>query len=80
MAERRARRTALQVSLDYTFDRLLQSKLAQVYDIWVPGRERLIGGSTRAKESEHEDGSHLRSSVLGTATRGTYDCESDGRY
>ena len=77
MAERRTRCAALQVSFDYTFDRLLESKLAQAYDILVPGRERLIGGA-RAKESDHEDGSDLRPSVLATATRGTYDCESDG--
>jgi hypothetical protein len=68
MAERRARRAALEVYFDYTFDRLLESKLAQAYDILVPGRERLIGGDARAKETEHEDGSHLRPSVLGTAT------------
>ena len=62
---------------DYPFDRLLESKLAQAYDILVPGRERLIGGA-RAKESDHEDGSDLRPSVLGKATRGTDDRESDG--
>jgi DNA invertase Pin-like site-specific DNA recombinase len=31
------------VYLDFTFDRLRQSKLAQAYDILVPERERLIG-------------------------------------
>src|SRR5690349_14463291 len=77
MAERRTRRHALQVSVDYTFDRLRGSKLAQAYDILVPGRERLIG-NVLAKESEHEDGSHLRSSVLGTTARGKNDRESDG--
>ena len=76
MAERRARRAAPQVFFDYTFDRLLESKPSQVYDILVPGQQRLIGAG-RAKEPEHEDGSHLRSSVLPTATRGTHDCEPD---
>src|SRR5271165_1257436 len=77
MAERRQRRAALQVSFDYTFDRLLESKLAQVYAILVPGRERLIGGRP-TKEFEHEDGSNLRSSILGAATRGEDHCEPDG--
>jgi hypothetical protein len=49
MAERRAPRRSLQVHLDYAFDRLRESKLAQVYDILVPGRERLVGA--RVKES-----------------------------
>src|ERR1700694_4498128 len=77
MAERRTRRVALKVSFDYTFDRLLGSKLAQAYAILVPGRERLIGGGP-TKEVEHENGSDLCSSILGTATRGKNDCESDG--
>ena len=55
MAERRASRAAFEVYLDYTCDRLRESKLAQAYDILVPGRERLIGA--RTKETEHEDGS-----------------------
>lgn len=59
-----------------TFDRLRESKLAQAYDILVPGRERLIGA--RAKETEHEDGSHLRPSVLRAATRGTHHFEDEG--
>ena len=62
MAERRARRGSLQVYVDYTFDRLRELKLAQAYDILVPGRERLVGA--RAKETVYEDGSDLRTSVL----------------
>ena len=42
MAERRARRGALQVHLDYAFDRLRESKLAQAYEMLVPARERLV--------------------------------------
>ena len=76
MAEWRKRRAALKVSFDYTFDRLLESKLAQVYAILAPGRERLIGGGP-TKEFEHEDGSDLRSSVLGSATRGKNNCQLD---
>src|SRR5450631_1605212 len=77
MAERRQRRAAPEVSFDYTFDRLLESKLAQVYAILVPGHERLISGGP-TKECEHEDGRDLCSSILGAATRGEDDCESDG--
>ena len=77
MAERRTRRAAPQVSFDYTFDRLLESKLAQVYAILVPGHERLIRGCP-TKEFQYEDGRDLCSSILRTATRGKDDCEPDG--
>src|SRR5271167_40941 len=76
MAERPARRRSLQVQLDYAFDRLRESKRAQAYDILVPGRERLVGA--RIRESMHEDGGDLRTSILGSAARRTHDCEPDG--
>ena len=40
MAEGRAKTCSLQVHLDYAFDRLREPKLAQAYEILVPGRER----------------------------------------
>src|SRR5208282_2210168 len=76
MAERHATRRSLEVHLHYAFDRLRESKLAQAYDILVPGRERLVGA--RVKESAHEDGGDLRKGVLGTATRGEHDREPNG--
>jgi len=54
MGERRARRGSLEVHLDYAFDRLRESKLAQAYDILVPARERLAGA--RVGERIYEDG------------------------
>jgi hypothetical protein len=48
MAERRPRRLAFQVQLDYTFDRLRAPKLAQAYELLVPAQQRLVG--TRLKE------------------------------
>jgi hypothetical protein len=38
MAEPRARSGPLQIYVDYAFDRLRESKLAQAYDILVPRR------------------------------------------
>src|ERR1700747_1218777 len=76
MAERRATRRSLEVRLDYAFDRLRESKLAQAYDILVPARERLVG--ERLRENVHEAGGDLRARVLGAATRGTHDREPDG--
>src|SRR6202162_6570440 len=77
MAQRRQNPPPPQVSFVYPCDRLLESKLAQVYAILVPGHERLIrGGPT--KEFEYEDGRDLCSSILRTATRGKDDCEPDG--
>jgi|SRR5271166_216865 len=76
MAERRPRRRTFQVHLDYTFDRLRGPKLAQVYELLVPTQQRLVGAHVR--ESVYEVGGDLRSSVLGSAARGTHDCEPDG--
>jgi len=67
MADRPPRRGSLQVHLDYAFDRLRESKLAQAYDLLVPERERVVGA--RVKESEHEDGSDLRAGIVRAATR-----------
>ena len=44
MAERPARRSRHQVRLDYSFDRLLATKLQQVYELLVPDRVRMAGG------------------------------------
>ena len=44
MAEPPARRGPLQVSVEYAFDRLHESKLAQVYSILVPGRDTPSAG------------------------------------
>ncbi len=40
MAEPRPKSGPLQIHVAYSFDRLLESKLAQAYDILVPRRER----------------------------------------
>src|SRR5215469_3576498 len=77
MVERRPQRRGFQVHLDYRFDRLLGPKLAQVYELLVPTRQRLVGGKLR-EEGVDEVGGDLRSSVLGAAARGTHDCEPDG--
>jgi hypothetical protein len=55
MAEPRARHGPLQVHIDYVFDRLHDSKLAQAYDLLVPCRERPVG--VRVKEFDDEDDS-----------------------
>ena len=57
MAEPRPQHGPLQVHVDYLFDRLHDSKLAQVYGILVPVRERPVGGSV--KEFDHEGGGDL---------------------
>ena len=62
MAEPRAKSGPLQIQVDYVFDRLLESKLAQAYDILVPRRERPVGG--RVKEFDNEDGGDLRTSLV----------------
>src|SRR5436189_4386096 len=73
MAEPRPKGGPLQIHVSYSFDRLLESKLAQAYDILVPTRERAVGGSR--KESENEDGSHLRPGFVRATAGGEHDCE-----
>src|ERR1700722_5296315 len=75
MAEPRPKNGSWQIHVTYSFDRLLESKLAQAYDILVPTREQPVGGCL--KESENEDGSHLRTGLIGATARGEHDCESD---
>src|SRR6267143_1531838 len=75
MAEPRPTRGALQVHVDYLFDRLHDSKLVQAYGILVPVRERPVGSSV--KEFDHEDGGNLRTGLVRAAARSEHDCEPD---
>src|SRR5712691_4782408 len=76
MAEPRQTHGSLQVRVDYVFDRLHDSKLAQAYSLLVPVRERPVGGSV--KEFEHEDSGDLRTGVVRTAAGGEHNSEPDG--
>src|SRR6266702_823707 len=71
----RPKSSPLQIHVSYSFDRLLESKLAQAYDILVPSRERPVGG--RVKEFDYEDGGDLRSGLVRAAARGEHYCEPD---
>src|ERR1700736_1460829 len=76
MAEPRPKSGPLQIHVAYSFDRLLESKLAQAYDILVPRRERPVGG--RVKEFDDEDDGNLRAGLVRAAARGEHDCQPDG--
>jgi DNA invertase Pin-like site-specific DNA recombinase len=76
MGKPRAPQGPLQVHIDYAFDRLHDSKLAQAYGILVPVRERPVGGTV--KEFDHEDGGDLRTGLVRAAARGEHDSEPDG--
>jgi len=76
MAKPRQTSGSLQVCVDYVFDRLYDSKLAQAYSLLVPLRERPIGGSV--KEFEHESGGDLRTGVVRAAAGGEHDSKPDG--
>jgi hypothetical protein len=56
MAEPRRKSGSFQIPASYSFDRLLEAKLARLM-ILVPCRERPLGG--HGKEFADEDGSHL---------------------
>ena len=74
MAELRSRRGLLEIHVEYAFDRLFESKLAQAYALLVPARERPVG---RVKECDDADGGDLRPGVLRTTARREDDCEPD---
>ena len=76
MAEPHRKSGPFRIQISFSFDRLLEPKLAQAYDILVPGRERPVG--VRVKEFDDENGGDLRAGFLRAATRGEHDCESDG--
>src|SRR5215472_12491519 len=76
MAEPPGRSGQLQIQIDYSFDRLCESKLAQAYSILVPSRERPVGG--QVKESEDENGNHLCSGFVRAEARGNHDSEANG--
>jgi hypothetical protein len=52
MAEPRQKRGSFQIHVSYSFDRLLESNLAQAYDILVPIRERPVGGCVKEFDNE----------------------------
>ena len=68
MAEPRTKSGPFQIHVSYSFDRLLESKLAQAYDILVPCRERPVG--RRVKECDDEDDGDLRTGLVRAAARG----------
>src|SRR5437762_14387987 len=76
MAEPHRKSGHFQVDVSYSFDRLLESKLAQAYEILVPCRERPVGAPV--KEFEYENGGDLREGFLRATARGEHDCEPDG--
>jgi hypothetical protein len=76
MAEPRRKSGSFQIHVSYSFDRLLEPKLAQAYDILVPCRERPVGA--RLKEFDDEDGGDLRTSLVRAAALGKHDCQPDG--
>src|SRR5437879_7189683 len=76
MAERRRKSGPLQIHVSYSFDRLLEPKLAPAYGLLVRYRERPLG--VRVKEFDDENGGHLRTGSVRPATRGEHYCEPDG--
>ena len=54
-----------EIRLDYAFDRLLSTKLQQVYEILVPDQVRILNNCTALNGEANEDGSDLRQGVLG---------------
>jgi hypothetical protein len=78
MADRRSRRDRHQVQLDYAFDRLLGTKLQQIYELLVPDQVRIVGDRSKVMENGNADRGDLRKGVLRQAARGGHDRQPDG--
>src|SRR5215471_8120025 len=76
MAEPHRKSGSFQVHVSYSFDRLLEPKLAQAYEILVPCRERHVGACV--KEVEYENSGDLREGFVRAAAGGEHHCEPDG--
>jgi hypothetical protein len=76
MAEPHPRGDPFRIHIAYSFDRLLEAKLTQAYEILVPCRERAVG--VRGQELNNENGRNLCPGFVGAATRGEYDRKPDG--
>src|SRR5215469_10848136 len=61
MAEPHPKGGPFRIHIAYSFDRLLEAKLAQAYGILVPCRERPVG--VRVKEFDHENGAAIYARV-----------------
>ena len=64
MAECRGRRRHNDVRLEFAFDRLLSTKLQQVYEILVPDRVRMVGARSELTEDGDGDRGDLRAGIL----------------
>ena len=60
-------RRAREVRLDYTFDRLLSTKLQQAYEILVPDRVRVISNCSALNGERNENRGDLREGIVGQA-------------
>jgi len=76
MAKPQRKSGPFRIHIADSFDRLLETKLAQAYEIPVPCRERAVG--VRVKEFDDENGGDLRQGFVGAATRGEHDRKPDG--
>src|ERR1700720_2906 len=77
MADRRSRPDRYQVQLDYASDRLLGSKLQQVYERLVPDQVRIAGEGSKMMESDSADRGDLCTCVFGQAAGGQHDRKPD---
>src|SRR5215472_19020508 len=76
MAEPHRKSGSFQVHVSYSFDRLLEPKLAQAYEILVPCRERPVGACV--KEVEYENSGDLREGLVRATAGREDDCQPDG--
>jgi hypothetical protein len=65
MADWRSRRDRYQVQIDYALDRLLGSKLQEVYERHIPDQVRVAGEGSKMMESDNAARGNLCAGVVG---------------
>jgi site-specific DNA recombinase len=67
-----------EVRLDYAFDRLLATKLQQVYEILVPDRVRIVSKCSALNGGTNENCGDLRQGLVRQVEGREHNCEPNG--
>ena len=65
----RERKLVRNIELEYSYDRLIDMKMIQVYQLLVPDKGRKKGVSQNGKSRDNATSRHIREGVIGTSKR-----------
>ena len=65
----RERKLVRNIELEYSYDRLIDMKIIQVYQLLVPDKDRKRDISQHGKSRENVTSRHIREGVIGASKR-----------